>query len=188
MHTRIAAAFLVACAPCASADVVELSPDLYLVIRMSRVEDAVAIKVGAIDEANKFAASSGMVAAPVTGRLTSLGPLLKEYEYQFRLMSRADALEAKPTLADAVISIAGSDSCTPGAGRAVTAAVPALFSLQALRERGVLVTNEAEAKAEEAKKTEPPATPEDAPPVPAPVAPDPTSPRPPQAPAQQSTQ
>jgi len=49
MHTRILVALLLgASAPWARADIVELSPDLYLAIRMSRVEDAVAIKVGAI--------------------------------------------------------------------------------------------------------------------------------------------
>ena len=63
MHKRILVALLLgAGAPGASADIVELSPDLYLAIRMSRVEDAVALKVGAISEAAQFAASKGRVA------------------------------------------------------------------------------------------------------------------------------
>jgi hypothetical protein len=65
MHKRILAAlWLSAGASQAHADVVELSPDLYLVIRQSRVEDAADLKVRAIKEANQFAASTGRVAAP----------------------------------------------------------------------------------------------------------------------------
>ena len=170
MNTRIAVALLLVCAPLAKADVVELSPDLYLVIRVSRIEDSVAIKVGAITEANKFAASTGRVPAPVTGRLTFLGPMQKQYEYQFRVMNHAEALAAKPTLADAVISIDGGGACTPAASHAVAAMVPGMFSLAALRDRGDLVTNEAEAEAEakaaeEADKAAPVTAPEDAPQV-----------------------
>jgi hypothetical protein len=143
MHKRIAMALLLgACAPTAGADVVELSPNLYLAIRMSRVEDAVAIKIGAINEANQYAASSGMVATPVTGRLTFRGPMLKEYEYQFRLMSRADALAAKPTLADVVVAVDGANTCAEHATRTVAALMPELSKLDPLSERGLLAGQE----------------------------------------------
>jgi hypothetical protein len=161
MHKRIAMALLLgACAPMAGADVVELSPNLYLAIRMSRVEDAVAIKIGAINEANQYAASSGLVATPVTGRLTFRGPMLKEYEYQFRLMSRADALAAKPTLADVVVAVDGANTCAEHATRTVAALMPELSKLDPLSERGLLASQEQ--KKVEAPEPEPepaPATP-----------------------------
>jgi hypothetical protein len=143
MHQRIAVALLLgACSPLAGADIVELSPDLYLAIRMSRVEDAVAIKIGAINEANQYAASSGRVAAPVTGKLTFRGPILKEYEYQFRLMSRAEALATKPTLADVVVAVDGANTCGVRAAPALAALMPELSKLDLLREHGVFANNE----------------------------------------------
>jgi hypothetical protein len=157
MHKRIAMALLLgACAPMASADVVELSPNLYLVIRMSRVEDAVAIKIGAITEANQYAASSGMVATPVTGRLTFLGPILKEYEYQFRLMSRADALAAKPTLADVVVAVDGANTCGEHATQTVAALMPELSRLDTLSERGLILGQEQKKKMEDPEPAQAP--------------------------------
>jgi hypothetical protein len=147
MYKRIAVALLLgAFAPLAGADVVELSPDLYLAIRMSRVEDAVAIKIGAITEANQYAASAGRVAVPVTGRMTMLGPLLKEYEYQFRLMSRAEALAAKPTLADVVVAVDGVNSCGDRAAPTVAALMPKLSKVDALHDLNLLASNEPEEK------------------------------------------
>lgn len=132
MCKRIAVVLMLACAPLARADVVELSPDLYLAIRMSRIEDAVAIKIGAITEANQFAASTGRVAVPVTGRLTQRGPMLKEYEYQFRLMSRAEALAAKPALADVVVAVDAANTCGSPATPGVAALLPELAKLELL--------------------------------------------------------
>ena len=165
MHKRIAIALLLgACAPMAGADVVELSPNLYLAIRMSRVEDAVAIKIGAITEANQYAASSGMVATPVTGRLTFRGPMLKEYEYQFRLMSRADALAAKPTFADVVVAVDGANTCGEHGTRTVAALMPELSKLDPLSERGLLASQDPKKVEEpEPASATPPA--ETAPPV-----------------------
>src|SRR5689334_631986 len=71
------------------ADIVELAPDLFLAVRTSRVENELDLKLGAINEANKFAATQGLVAVPVTGRRTMLGTFLAAYEYQFRVMTRA---------------------------------------------------------------------------------------------------
>jgi hypothetical protein len=155
------ALLLGASAPWASADIVELSPDLYLAIRMSRVEDAVAIKVGAIGEANQYAASKGRVAVPVTGRLTALGPILKEYEYQFRLMSRDDALASRPTLADVVVAVNNTDTCGNVAAPTVAALLPELGKLEPLSERNLLPSSE--------RKQNEPAPDAPAPPPPAPV-------------------
>ncbi|HEV7608418.1 MAG TPA: hypothetical protein VGO61_13830 [Steroidobacteraceae bacterium] len=164
MHKQIAVALMLACAPpLASADVVELSPDLYLAIRLSRGSDAVAIKISAINEANQYAASSGRVATPVSGRLTMLGPMLKEYEYQFRLMSRAEALAAKPTLADVVVAVDGADACAVRVAPTVAALVPELGKLDVLRGRGLLAGIEPK-KVEEAPASAP------IPPAPDPVA------------------
>jgi hypothetical protein len=148
MYKKISAMLLLA-APLAHADVVELSPDLYLAIRTSRVEDAVAIKVGAITEANQYAATTGRVAVPVTGRLSMLGPLLKAYEYQFRLMSRAQALEAKPTLADVVVAVNGVNVCGERAAPAVAALMPELSRIDVLRDRKLLAANEPEEEDEQ---------------------------------------
>jgi hypothetical protein len=158
MHKRIVMLLLLgAFAPWARADVVELSPDLYLVIRMSRIEDAGAIKIGAITEASQFAASTGRVAVPLTGRLTQVGPILKQYEYQFRLMSREDALAAKPMLADVVVAVDGASTCAKSAAPTVAAMLPELSKLEPLKERGLLAAVEREPVMEDSTP-EPPAT------------------------------
>jgi hypothetical protein len=168
MHKRIMVVLLLAvCAPAVNADVVELSPDLYLVIRMSRIEDAVAIKIGAITEANQFAASTGRVAVPLTGRWSQLGPILRQYEYQFRVMSRDEALAAKPMLADVVVAVDGADTCGNRAAPTVAALLPELSKLAPLEERDLKIAVDRKAKSEES-----------APPVPVaePPAPPPTGP------------
>lgn len=104
------------------------------------------MKVAAITEATRFAASTGRVAVPVSGRFMQLGPLLKNYEYQFRLMSRSEALAAKPTLPDVVIGLASDGTCAAGASPAIADLVPQMLKLEALRERGLLGSNEPERK------------------------------------------
>jgi hypothetical protein len=148
MHKRIMVALWLGACASAQADVVELSPDLYLVVRLSRVEDAAAIKIGAITEANQFAASAGRVATPLTGRLSQLGPILRQYEYQFRLMSREEALAAKPTLADVVVAVDGTDTCGKRVAPVVAAMLPELGKLEPLSGRGLLAAEEPKAEAE----------------------------------------
>jgi hypothetical protein len=168
MQKRILAAlWLSAGASWAQADVVELSPDLYLVIRQSRVEDAAALKVGAITEANQLAASTGRVAAPLTGRFSQLGPILKQYEYQFRVMSREEALAAKPALADVVVGVNGVNTCGLRAAPAVAAILPELGKLEPLSSLGLLA-------AEEKKVEEETPAPELPAPVPEQAAPNPS--------------
>ena len=146
MRKRIAVALLLgACAPLANADVVELSPDLYLVIReRGKREDAVPFKIAVLEEANRFAASMGKVAAPVGTRSTWIGSYLKEYEYQFRLMSRAQALAAKPTLADVVVAVDDSHTCTQPANSPIAALLPELSKLEPLRALNLLGASEQE--------------------------------------------
>jgi hypothetical protein len=170
MHKRIVAAlWLAVCAPATNADVVELSPDLYLVIRHSRIEDATAIKIGAIAEARQFAASTGRVAVPVTGRLNQLGPILRQYEYQFRVMSRDEALAAKPTLADVVVAVDGADTCGNRAGPTVAALLPELSKLAPLEERELGAAADRKEKAEDSAPPAP-ATEVPVPPPPGPSA------------------
>lgn len=95
-------------------DIIELSPDLYLLMYTSRVETYVGLRMDAIRRANDFAASRGGVVVPVMGRQSALGVALKLYEYQFRVMSREEALAARPVLADAVITVNNTGQCTPG--------------------------------------------------------------------------
>lgn len=104
-------------------DIVELSPDLYLLMYTSRVETYVGLRLGAIRRANDFAAGKGGVAVPVMGRQSALGVALKLYEYQFRVMSREDALAARPVLADAVITVNNTGQCNEGTNAAVAAAL-----------------------------------------------------------------
>jgi hypothetical protein len=149
MHKRIIAALWLGACASAHADIVELSPDLYLVVRLSRVEDAAAIKIGAITEANQFAASTGRVAAPLTGRLSQLGPILKQYEYQFRVMSREEALAAKPTLADVVVAVDGANTCGKLVAPTVAATLPELIKLEPLSGRGLLPVEERKTQVDE---------------------------------------
>jgi hypothetical protein len=114
MRKQVTAALMLGLgAAAARADIVELAPDLYLVVRLSRAENEMEIKVGAINEANRFATGTGRVAVPITGRLGVLGPLLKMYEYQFRVMTREEALAARPTLSEAALHVNGPAGCAP---------------------------------------------------------------------------
>ena len=106
-----------------------------------------------------------MVATPVTGRLTFLGPILKEYEYQFRLMSRADALAAKPTLADVVVAVDGANTCGAQAVPTVAALMPELSKLDALGERGLLPGQPQKENVEESEPTPAAPPPDAAPPA-----------------------
>lgn len=165
----------------AGAQVIEIAPDLYLMNRTSRTDTPVDMKVAAITEATRFAASQGRVAVPVSGRFMQIGPLLKNYEYQFRLMSRSEALAARPTLPDVVIGLTGDGTCAAGASPAIADLVPEMLKLEALQERGLLASEEAKEEAETPPPTEDKSTPP-------PGVPDPANPLPPQAGATASTQ
>jgi hypothetical protein len=117
-------------------DIVELSPDLYLLMYTARVETYVRLRIDAIERANAFAATKGGVAVPVAGRVEVLSLTLKLYEYQFRVMSREAALAARPVLADAVISVNNTGQCSPNA--AVASVLPDLHGIAALNGLDVL--------------------------------------------------
>ena len=117
-------------------DIVELSPDLYLLFYTARVETYVRLRMDAIERANAFAASKGGVAVPITGRFDNLSLTLKLYEYQFRVMSREAALAARPVLADAVITVNNTGQCAPNA--AIASVLPDLHGIAALNRLDVL--------------------------------------------------
>jgi len=132
MRQRFAVALLLgACAPLARADVIELSPELYLAVGKASIGDSVVLKVKVIAEANKFAASKDRVAVPVTGRLTILSTIQLAYDYQFRLMTRAEALTTKPVLADAVV-VVDARACEAPATPTAAALISELGELDAL--------------------------------------------------------
>jgi len=137
MRMRIAVAVVMVCAPMlASATIVELSPDLYLVVReRARREDSAAYKIAVIDEANRFAFSQGKVAVPVASRANWDDSYLRDFEYQFRLMSRAEALAARPTLADMVVAVDGANTCGDRAVPTVAALMPELSKFGVLPDR-----------------------------------------------------
>jgi hypothetical protein len=111
-------------------DIVELAPDLYLLMYTARVETYVGLRVDAIERANAFAASRGGVAVPVAGHSETLSITLKLYEYQFRVMSREAAIAARPVLADAVITVNNTGQCAPNA--AVATLLPDLHGIASL--------------------------------------------------------
>jgi hypothetical protein len=99
-------------------DIVELSPDLFLLMHTARAESYVGLRMDALRRANDFAARRGGVAVPVMGRHETLGFGLKLYEYQFRVMSIDQARAAQPVLADAVITVNNTGQCAPNAALA----------------------------------------------------------------------
>jgi hypothetical protein len=111
-------------------DITELSPDLYLLTHRARMEGEVDAQLGAINRANEFARSRGGVAVPLTGQLVQDSLTLKVYQYQFRVMSREQALAARPVLAAAVITVNNTGTCAPNA--AVTALLPDLHGTRQL--------------------------------------------------------
>ena len=63
-----------------------------------------------------------------------LDSLLRDFEYQFRLMSRAEALAARPTLADVVVAVDGANTCGERAVPTVAALMPELSKFGVLRD------------------------------------------------------
>jgi hypothetical protein len=117
-------------------DIVQLSPDLYLLLYRARMEPYVTLRINAIKRANDFAASKGGVAVPVTGRYGALGITLKIFEYQFRVMSHEDAVAMRPVMADAVIAVNNTGQCSPNA--AVATVLPDLRGIASLGQLDLL--------------------------------------------------
>jgi hypothetical protein len=117
------------------ADIIELSPNLYLLMRTTH-GSMVNAKLDTISEANEFAKSKGGVAVPVMWRVSSEGIMYRVAEYQFRVMSRDEALDARPSLADAVITVENTGHCAPSP--AVTALLPDLHGIKSINSLDLL--------------------------------------------------
>lgn len=80
--------------------IVEMSPGTYMLSRQDKAGifgNASAMHAAVIEEANKFAASKGKVAIPITTHETPLWPgHFATFDYQFRLVA-PDSPDAKPT-------------------------------------------------------------------------------------------
>ena len=162
MRLPVFAALLVLASTQVRADIIEISPDLYLLMRTMR-GDMINAKLSTISEANDFAKSKGGVAVPVMWRVASTGLMSRVAEYQFRIMSREEALAAKPTLSDATITVNNIGACAPNP--AVTALLPDLYGIESLNHLDLLARLPPE---EEETETPPPpaiAEPPAAPPV-----------------------
>ncbi|MGO9623252.1 MAG: SHOCT domain-containing protein [Steroidobacteraceae bacterium] len=84
----------------ANPGIVQMSPDTYLLSREDKggiFGNASAMHAAVIDEANKFAASKGKVAIPITTHETAMGPgHFATFDYQFRLVD-PNSPDAKST-------------------------------------------------------------------------------------------
>ncbi len=94
----VSALVLAACA--ANPGIVEMSPGTYILSREDKggiFGNPSAMHAAVIQEANKFAASKGMVAIPITTHETPLYPgHFATFDYQFRLVA-PDSPDAKST-------------------------------------------------------------------------------------------
>jgi len=135
MRLPIVAALLALGSAQVRADIIELSPNLYLLMRTTH-GSMVKAKLDTISEANEFAKSKGGVAVPVMWRVSSEGIMYRVAEYQFRVMSRDEALAARPSLADAVITVENTGHCAPSP--AVTALLPDLHGIKSINSLDLL--------------------------------------------------
>ena len=89
-----AVAICVALAACATAEVVPMGTDTYMISQTSAggiFTNMGALKTEIIQRANAFAESKGKVAIPVAARETPPAPgRMPNFEYQFRLVDRND--------------------------------------------------------------------------------------------------
>jgi len=82
----------------AEPEIVQISPDTYLIISRSRsiFGNIAKIKTSVLKQAHRFAESQGKVAIPISDKTTTVEEGLPTYEYQFRLVD-ADSPNAKGT-------------------------------------------------------------------------------------------
>jgi hypothetical protein len=148
MNRMLWTALLILAAPLARADLVEISPDLYLLTKSGTLVSHVKIKLDAIREASDFARSKGLVALPVSGReylpVGAFSPAI--YEYQFRLVSAEQAQRERATLADVVVSTSGKADTSD--------LYIQLVKLDMLRQRGLLTPAEFERQKQRALGSE----------------------------------
>ena len=147
----------VALAGCANPGIVQLSPDTYLLAREAHggiFASAAGLKAGVIQDANKFAASQGKVAVPISAKEKPMGngpAQWASFEYQFRVVDKNDPADRRTQLVhNPNITIQKMDQDAPA-----PVATPEdrksdlyadLLKLEDLRKRGLLTESEFEAQ------------------------------------------
>ncbi|MED5617633.1 SHOCT domain-containing protein [Ideonella sp. BN130291] len=93
-HLPLALAVCLTLNACATADIVPMGTDVYMISQTSAggvFTNMGTLKAEVIQRANSFAESKGKVAVPVAARETPPAPgRMPNYEYQFRLVDRND--------------------------------------------------------------------------------------------------
>ncbi len=91
-------AFMPVSVSAADPEIVQISPDTYLIFKQSRTVFAKVdkLKTSVLKQAHEFAVSQGKVAIPISDKTTTAVEGLPAYEYQFRLVD-ADSPDAKST-------------------------------------------------------------------------------------------
>lgn len=138
-------------------DIVQLSPDTYMITRISRAgifASPAKLKAGVIRDANEFAASRGKIAVPLAATEKPVGGpgQWPSFEYQFRVVDASDP-EAKRTSltprADVVIesnhNISG-DMRTKDETHQQRDIYAELIKLDDLRKKGIITDAEFEAQ------------------------------------------
>ena len=152
--STVFACFAIAITGCANPEIVQLSPDTYMLSRTDKggiFGNASAMKAGVIREANEFAASKGKVAIPLHLQETALAPgRFASVEYQFRVVEKSDPEARRVNLVprpDVVIQT-NEKSTVDVRNRDETPRQPDLYGellkLDDLRKRGILTDAEFE--------------------------------------------
>lgn len=155
MKYVVAAMALALCA-CSNPEIVEVSPNTYLITRAdySFGSTGRGMKVEVIQEANDFAGSKGKVVIPISTKEEPGGPgRFATIEYQFRLVDKdhPDAKESTPlkALPDYVVEEnknIDADVRTDDVTEKSTDVYSELIKLEDLRQRGILTDGEFQAQ------------------------------------------
>lgn len=148
-------ALVVAGAGVAGQEVVQLSPDTYMIIRDSKAgafASMAKLKAETIAAANSFAASQGKVAVPISSKETRSVPFTfrwPTFEYQFRLVEPNDPAAkatglSSPTRDGVSVAVDAEPSGQPTANlpSESTDIYSQLLKLDELRQKGIITQEE----------------------------------------------
>lgn len=151
----LAIAMLPAAAALAGPQIVQLSPDTYMIVRDSKAgmfTSMAKLKTETIASANEFASSQGKVAIAISSKEKRAIPFANpwpSFEYQFRLVEPGDAAAAATELttptrdgastATDAMPAATTTEAAPGATRDIYVE---LTRLDELRQKGIITQDE----------------------------------------------
>jgi len=152
----VAITLLPAAAAVAAQEMVQLSPDTYMIIRDSKAgafASMAKLKAETIAAANSFASSKGKVAVPISSKETRAVPFTfrwPTFEYQFRLVEPDDPSAkstglTSPTRDGVSVAVdAGASTQPPPATSTseVTDIYTQLTKLDELRQKGIITQEE----------------------------------------------